>query len=213
MKVLLRGLNVSDDKLRTLEVGSNMDMKSFKKLIRTKCRQYRKCRFVITFNGKICGSNNNLNPNDIYSIRPLMLGGKGGFGSLLKGQPPVKKRTNNFDSCRDLSGRRIRHVNQEKMLQEWQKKKAEEDKLLREYETGDNVKEMLIAAKKSETDKLNEKFIQETNNITNSVSASIKYLLKKKKRDAPAEASKPAKHTIIEELKDLESIEKELFSL
>ncbi len=32
--------------------------------------------------------------------------GKGGFGSLLRGQAPKKKLPNTFEACRDLSGRR-----------------------------------------------------------------------------------------------------------
>ena len=30
-----------------------------------------------------------------------------------------QKKTNNFDACRDMSGRRPRHVNAEKKLEEW----------------------------------------------------------------------------------------------
>ena len=36
-------------------------------------------------------------------------GGKGGFGSLLRGAGK-QKLTDNFDACRDLQGRRIRWV-------------------------------------------------------------------------------------------------------
>ena len=39
-----------------------------------------------------------------------LCGGKGGFGSLLRGQPPKKQMTSNFDACRDLTGRRLRHT-------------------------------------------------------------------------------------------------------
>ncbi|KAL2461490.1 Ubiquitin-like superfamily protein [Abeliophyllum distichum] len=48
-------------------------------------------------------------------------GGKGGFGSLLRGAATKagQKKTNNFDACRDMSGRRLRHVNAEKKLEEW----------------------------------------------------------------------------------------------
>ncbi|KAK1276662.1 hypothetical protein QJS04_geneDACA011060 [Acorus gramineus] len=48
-------------------------------------------------------------------------GGKGGFGSLLRGAGTKagQKKTSNFDACRDMSGRRIRHVNAEKRLEEW----------------------------------------------------------------------------------------------
>eukprot|EP01118_Nematostelium_gracile_P018627 TRINITY_DN833_c0_g1_i3.p1 TRINITY_DN833_c0_g1~~TRINITY_DN833_c0_g1_i3.p1 ORF type:complete len:120 (+),score=11.62 TRINITY_DN833_c0_g1_i3:90-449(+) len=41
-----------------------------------------------------------------------VLGGKGGFGALLKGQGAAagQKRITNFDDCRDLNGNRIRTV-------------------------------------------------------------------------------------------------------
>ncbi|KAG9448290.1 hypothetical protein H6P81_014418 [Aristolochia fimbriata] len=57
-------------------------------------------------------------------------GGKGGFGSLLRGAATKagQKKTNNFDACRDMSGRRLRHVNAEKKLEEW-KAEVEERKL------------------------------------------------------------------------------------
>lgn len=50
-----------------------------------------------------------------------LLGGKGGFGSLLRGAATRagQKKTSNFDACRDMSGRRLRHVNAEKKLKEW----------------------------------------------------------------------------------------------
>ncbi|KAL0379401.1 UNVERIFIED_CONTAM: Replication stress response regulator SDE2 [Sesamum angustifolium] len=56
-------------------------------------------------------------------------GGKGGFGSLLRGAATKagQKKTNNFDACRDMSGRRLRHVNAEKKLEEW-RAEAEERK-------------------------------------------------------------------------------------
>jgi len=48
-------------------------------------------------------------------------GGKGGFGTLLKGQSKqaAAKTTTDFGACRDLSGRRLRHVNDEIQLRKW----------------------------------------------------------------------------------------------
>jgi len=53
----------------------------------------------------------------ISSIR----GGKGGFGTLLKGQSRQSgaKLTTDFGACRDLQGRRLRHVNDEIKLRKW----------------------------------------------------------------------------------------------
>jgi hypothetical protein len=48
-------------------------------------------------------------------------GGKGGFGTLLKGQSRQAgaKLTTDFGACRDLQGRRLRHVNDEIKLRKW----------------------------------------------------------------------------------------------
>lgn len=45
-----------------------------------------------------------------------MLGGKGGFGSMLRAQGGRMnaQKTTNFEACRDLQGRRIRTVNDAK---------------------------------------------------------------------------------------------------
>lgn len=50
-----------------------------------------------------------------------MRGGKGGFGTLLKGQSKQAgaRRTVDFGSCRDLNGRRLRHINDEIKLRMW----------------------------------------------------------------------------------------------
>ena len=76
-------------------------------------------------NGRIIPLNSLLTNyiNSIIEFRTIIKGGKGGFGTLLKTQPARKKLTNNFDACRDLSGRRVGHVNQEKLNKEWKQKK------------------------------------------------------------------------------------------
>lgn len=71
------------------------------------------------------------------SVRLLLRlkGGKGGFGSLLRGAATKagQKKTNNFDACRDMSGRRLRHVNAEKRLEEWREGEGER-KLVKDAE-------------------------------------------------------------------------------
>ncbi|KAF2951681.1 hypothetical protein DAI22_01g280500 [Oryza sativa Japonica Group] len=54
-------------------------------------------------------------------------GGKGGFGSLLRGAASKagQKKTSNFDACRDINGRRLRHVNAERRLEEWKAEAAD----------------------------------------------------------------------------------------
>lgn len=54
-------------------------------------------------------------------------GGKGGFGALLRGQGRDGKLTTNFDACRDLQGRRIRHQRTEEELREWARQSKERE--------------------------------------------------------------------------------------
>ncbi|PRP83245.1 hypothetical protein PROFUN_09457 [Planoprotostelium fungivorum] len=68
----------------------------------------------------------------ILRVQLRLLGGKGGFGALLRGAGSKGKKTTNFDDCRDLDGRRVRHVKNEERLAEWNKEqellRAEEEK-------------------------------------------------------------------------------------
>ena len=54
-------------------------------------------------------------------VKSSIRGGKGGFGTLLKGQSRQAgaKLTTDFGACRDLQGRRLRHVNDEIKLRKW----------------------------------------------------------------------------------------------
>jgi len=54
-------------------------------------------------------------------LRGAILGGKGGFGALLKtmGKGAMGKATTDFGACRDLNGRRLRIVNEEIALRQW----------------------------------------------------------------------------------------------
>jgi hypothetical protein len=60
-------------------------------------------------------------------VKLKILGGKGSFGSMLKGQG-INAKVDNFESCRDLSGRRIRDINNQIRLKEWKEKQNEKIK-------------------------------------------------------------------------------------
>lgn len=67
-------------------------------------------------------------PNDDVFLRVHfrgICGGKGGFGAQLRSlaKQRGKKTTTNFGACRDLSGRRLRHINDEILLQKWKESK------------------------------------------------------------------------------------------
>mmetsp|Transcript_11188 Transcript_11188/g.16977 ORF Transcript_11188/g.16977 Transcript_11188/m.16977 type:complete len:136 (+) Transcript_11188:161-568(+) len=63
-----------------------------------------------------------------------LLGGKGGFGSLLRSiKAKQSELSQNMDACRDLNtGRRLGQVQQQERLREWHRKKEEEDKFVEE---------------------------------------------------------------------------------
>jgi len=103
-------------------------------------------------------------------------GGKGGFGSLLRGAPSRvgQKKTTNFEACRDLSGRRLRHVNNEKRLAEWyaQEQEREMEKVAQKY-----IRKL---AKKHTFDE--QKYDEEKQKINDSASAAITKGLEEAKR-------------------------------
>ncbi|XP_055587627.1 splicing regulator SDE2 [Uranotaenia lowii] len=49
-------------------------------------------------------------------VQERLLGGKGGFGSMLRAIGAQIEKTTNREACRDLSGRRLRDINEEKRL-------------------------------------------------------------------------------------------------
>nr|SVE76197.1 EOG090X0OE5 [Daphnia hispanica] len=57
-----------------------------------------------------------------------LTGGKGGFGSMLRAIGAQIEKTTNREACRDLSGRRLRDINEEKRLKDWVSKQADREK-------------------------------------------------------------------------------------
>ncbi|KAK9743159.1 hypothetical protein RND81_03G220800 [Saponaria officinalis] len=116
---------------------------------------------TLTLNGKLLSPTT---PSKIpnYSTLTLntpLLGGKGGFGSLLRGAGTKagQKKTNNFDACRDMSGRRLRHVNADKKLEEW--KAGEEERKL-EKTAEKYLKDMAKKGKGGKRDDGAEKYVE-----------------------------------------------------
>lgn len=61
----------------------------------------------------------------VIRAHPRLFGGKGGFGALIRAMGMKTNKNRNKDACRDLSGRRLRHVNAEKKIADLVKKGAE----------------------------------------------------------------------------------------
>ncbi|KAK3093783.1 hypothetical protein FSP39_020170 [Pinctada imbricata] len=84
--------------------------------------------FYITCNGRRVGSGQTIQDGKIYHIVLRLPGGKGGFGSMLRAIGAQIDKTNNREACRDLSGRRMRDVNNEKQMKEWLSKQSQREK-------------------------------------------------------------------------------------
>ncbi|KAL1536001.1 replication stress response regulator SDE2 [Salvia divinorum] len=129
----------------------------------------------------------------VVNLLLRLRGGKGGFGSLLRGAATKagQKKTNNFDACRDMSGRRLRHVNAEKKLEEWRagaeerklekmadeflKKKAKEIKKSGKGNGGDGA-EKYVAKYREDSEKCREE-------VERSVRESVKGLMSSKRKN------------------------------
>lgn len=85
--------------------------------------------FYLTQNGKIIRGADGDDDDDNhinweYSVGPIcvhqrVFGGKGGFGSMLRAIGAQIEKTTNREACRDLSGRRLRDINEEKRLKDY----------------------------------------------------------------------------------------------
>ena len=168
----------------------NFDISS-KKTVLSLYSDFNLDKFNIYFlcNGKILKDQESLDSYDgqIIESRIRLKGGKGGFGSSLRLQQATKKQTKNFDACRDLQGRRIRKVNQERQLSEWRTKKAEEEKLLKKYIEGYNnnevdlFKKIMNEKRNMDAIKKNQKFYEDNEFLKLDIKKSIKMYLNKKR--------------------------------
>jgi len=111
-------------------------------------------------------------------------GGKGGFGSLLRGSQPgaAKITTTNFGACRDLNGRRIRHVEQERELTEWRQQQQEQEQEKKQQKKHRTEKGPVIEL---------ESFAEESEALALSVSDTVQEALK----NSPAVSLLPAKRS------------------
>ena len=81
----------------------------------------------LVLNGRLVQPEN-VGPGDAVQIVPRLRGGKGGFGSMLRSIGAQIEKTTNREACRDLSGRRLRDINEEQRLKNWIEKQADRQK-------------------------------------------------------------------------------------
>ncbi|KAK3253590.1 hypothetical protein CYMTET_37165 [Cymbomonas tetramitiformis] len=126
-------------------------------------------------------------------------GGKGGFGSLLRGAAKKKNMNDNQDACRDLSGRRLRHVNAEKKLGEWEndakERQLEQDAI--DFIKKKEAEERATQERKENDLKLDIESSQTVAKVQNSVQSGLKEAMKAqeelKRKKAAAEGTAIAK--------------------
>ncbi|CAH1983388.1 unnamed protein product [Acanthoscelides obtectus] len=71
--------------------------------------------YYLICNGSLVRDDSFVN-NGIVHIVPRLFGGKGGFGSMLRAIGAQIEKTTNREACRDLSGRRLRDINEEQRI-------------------------------------------------------------------------------------------------
>ncbi|XP_025092277.1 replication stress response regulator SDE2-like isoform X2 [Pomacea canaliculata] len=84
--------------------------------------------FYLQNNGRLVSPSQQLKHGEVYCLLPRVVGGKGGFGSMLRAIGAQIEKTTSREACRDLSGRRMRDVNNEKKLKEWVAKQADRER-------------------------------------------------------------------------------------
>ncbi|KAL5228173.1 hypothetical protein ABZP36_016438 [Zizania latifolia] len=124
-------------------------------------------------------------------------GGKGGFGSLLRGAASKagQKKTSNFDACRDISGRRLRHVNAERRLEEWRAEAADRqlEKLAEDFIKKKAKEAVRGGVRTADVDKYLEKYRKDAEICVNAVEESVRASLGKRKTVAKPRPGEEAK--------------------
>ncbi|XP_062126487.1 splicing regulator SDE2 [Drosophila sulfurigaster albostrigata] len=94
----------------------------------TEATQLQTEEFYLTSNGKRLTDDHNEISSSVIQCQLRQLGGKGGFGSMLRAIGAQIEKTTNREACRDLSGRRLRDINEEKRVRAWLEKSGERER-------------------------------------------------------------------------------------
>lgn len=130
--------------------------------------------FYLTQNGKRLTNDSNLVSNINVYIHLKLFGGKGGFGSMLRAIGAQIEKTTNREACRDLSGRRLRDINEEKRVKSWLEKQEE-----REEEAANKTSKKIEKLKaKPKHDFQDEQYFNARSNLAQNVSDALEEGLK-----------------------------------
>ncbi|KAK9728902.1 hypothetical protein K7432_000725 [Basidiobolus ranarum] len=142
---------------------------------------------ILTFGGlpldeSYVVDSSNTHPTTL-KVQMALVGGKGGFGSMLRAQGGrmSSKKTTNYDSCRDLSGTRLKTIKAAKRIADYaeheeQREREKEERINRKIEDG--LKERPV--KKFRFD--DAEFLQESQEIIEDVKNAVSSVMKSKKK-------------------------------
>lgn len=128
--------------------------------------------FYITVNGKRVSDDFDLLTCE-YPVRihSKLVGGKGGFGSMLRAIGAQIEKTTNREACRDLSGRRLRDINEEKRLRKWLEGQADREREAAERKL--KKLERLVAEPKIDVNLNDSAYEKERQELPERVSAAV----------------------------------------
>ncbi|ORY03529.1 hypothetical protein K493DRAFT_297416 [Basidiobolus meristosporus CBS 931.73] len=125
---------------------------------------------------------NNTHPTTL-KVQVALAGGKGGFGSMLRAQGGrmSSKKTTNYDSCRDLSGTRLKTIKAAKRIADYaeleeQREREKNERINRKIEEA--LKERPV--KKIRFD--DPEFLQESQDLIEEVKSAVSEVMKSKKK-------------------------------
>jgi len=109
-----------------------------------------------------------------FAVQVLLrvVGGKGGFGAMLRTAGKNGVKTTNFDACRDLNGRRLRHVNSETQLRQWEAK-ADERKRKKMEQLARNAPPKPEPPPRFDEDEYDEKMEATRKSVSEAVAAAV----------------------------------------
>jgi len=131
----------------------------------------------------------------LVTLQLRLRGGKGGFGSMLRSQGGrmASKQSTNYESCRDLNGRRLKIVSDAKAYNEW---KDKEEQLRKEKEERRKRKMELALAEEDAPPKKHfledPNYLRETEELAESVTSAVDEGLQQSEKLEQALASKKA---------------------
>lgn len=135
MELKLKLANSAESALASIAIGDDDCLENLYNQIEHIYGLTKSDCVLLSKNGIKLNSKSILNHGDVVQLCPTVLGGKGGFGSLLRAFGKQITKSTNKEACRDLTGRRIKHVNKEKKLKDFLSKQSEISKKKEEERT------------------------------------------------------------------------------